>query len=92
MTVFQIKVIFKPSVARAPRFFYLTSKRDALQAARKEFRPEGRYPPIAVQVRKITFKDVPPKKLLMAVLNATEEGLDLLSVVESTSIVEVLLP
>jgi hypothetical protein len=92
MILFQIKTLFQLSVGRPPRFFYFTSKRDALQAGRKEFRHEDRYPPLAVRIRKIIFKDVPPKKLLLALLNTTGDAIDSLDVVDSISIVKVLIP
>ena len=70
MIVFQIVVLHKVSVALPVKIIFRTSKRDALQEARKRVKEEGLLAPQLVRVKKLIFKDLPPKKLVMAILNA----------------------
>lgn len=71
MILFQITVVHRACVARPNKVFFRTSKRVALREANQELSIGGdNFSPARVLVRKIILKDLPPKKLVIAILNA----------------------
>lgn len=72
MILYQITVVHRSHAARPPKVFYRTSRRDAIREAVHELGTETEkyFTPARVIIRKLVFKDIPPKKLALAILNA----------------------
>lgn len=74
MILYRITLFYGEGGAKPHKVLYRTSKRIALQDARTVWKIRRTNQILRIKVQRITFKEVPPKKLVMAILNADHEN------------------